>query len=155
MMVRRRLPWYVVIVGTLALFGACATPKVSFEVPDGFARYVEDGRQSAISPEGLLLTAYREDNEPPQTAEFWSEALERHLSNAGYRLLDDGVFSTTECDGRYFEWVAPLGEEEWVYLSAFCVDGAKIAVVEAAGPYEIYRRYRGEIRTGLETIAVR
>jgi hypothetical protein len=146
----------IAITGMILLvLGSCATPSVLFEVPEGFARYEEDGRQGAISPEGLLLSAYRTENEPPQNLEFWTEAMELHLADAGYLLLHKGEFETADLDGRYFEWVAPLGDEDWVYLTALCVDGDAIAVVEAAGPYEVYDRYRDGIRGSLRTVRVR
>lgn len=139
----------------LFLLASCTTPAVVFEVPQGFARYQEEGRQGAISPEGVLLSAYKTENEPEQSLEFWAEAVELQLTEAGYLLLGEGSFSAPEVEGRFFEWVAPLGDEDWVYLTAFCVDGDAIGVVEAAGPYETYDRYRRRIRESLETVKIR
>lgn len=155
MMRQRRGAIAAVTMGVLIVLGSCTTPAVVFEVPQGFARYQENGRQGAISPEGVLLSAYKTENEPEQSLEFWAEALELQLTEAGYLLLADGEFSTPQVDGRYFEWMAPLGEEDWVYLTAFCVDGGSIGVIEAAGPYETYDRYRQRIRESLETVTIR
>lgn len=155
MMRQRRGAIAAVTMGVLIVLGSCTTPAVVFEVPQGFARYQENGRQGAISPEGVLLSAYKTENEPEQSLEFWAEALELQLTEAGYLLLVDGEFSTPQVDGRYFEWMAPLGEEDWVYLTAFCVDGGSIGVIEAAGPYETYDRYRQRIRESLETVTIR
>jgi hypothetical protein len=159
MMITRRYRGYglfvlVPILAALALT-SCATPSVQFDTPEGFARYVEEGRQGAVSPEGVILSAYRTANEPQQDLAFWAEAVELHLADGGYLLLHTGEFETASLDGRYFEWVAPLGEDDWVYLTAFCVDDGAIAVVEAAGPYDVYGRYRDGIRESLQTVRIR
>jgi len=159
MMITRRHHGYgsILLVPILALLvlGSCATSAVQFEAPEGFARYEAEGRQGAISPEGVVLSAYRTANEPQQDLAFWTEAVELHLEDAGYLLLHTGEFETTNLDGRYFEWVAPLGDDDWVYLTAFCVDDGAIAVVEAAGPYDVYERYREAIRASLRTVQIR
>jgi len=146
------VPAVIVVLFALA---SCTTPAVVFDVPEGFARYVEDGRQAAISPEGVLVSAYRTENKPEQSISFWTEAVELQLTQAGYLLLAEGEFATPDGDGHFFEWMAPLGEEDWVYLTAFCVDGGSIGVVEAAGPYDIYNRYRERIRESLRTVTIR
>jgi hypothetical protein len=152
---KRRTAWIVpVTLLSIAMFG-CTTPDVLFEVPDGFARFDEERVQSAISPEGVRMSARTTENDPPQSLEFWSTAVERHMRQSGYYLLDDGEFSSGEIAGRYYEWLAPLGSDEWVYLTAFCVDGDAIAIVEAAGPYEYYDRYRDDIRSALGSVAIR
>jgi hypothetical protein len=147
---------YVLIpVLTVLILGSCATPPVVFDAPEGFASYVDEGRQGAISPEGVILSAYRTENEPVQDLAFWTEAVERHLVTSGYLLLYTGDFATSNLDGRYFEWLGPVGQDDWVYLTAFYVEGDAIVIVEAAGPYDIYGRYRDAIRESLQTIALR
>lgn len=155
MMPVRRIRTRVLVISAFVVLGSCTTPSVLFEVPSGFAKYEEEGRQGAISPEGVLVSAYRAENEPPQNLEFWAEAVELHLANAGYLLLHGGEFSTLDGEGRYFEWIAPLGEDDWIYLTAFCVADDAIAVVEAAGPYDVYSRYRDDIRQSLTTVTIR
>lgn len=151
----RAVPTVLSVIVVMFGLASCNTPAVVFEVPEGFARYVEDGRQAAISPEGVLVSAYRTENEPEQTISFWTEAVELQLAQAGYLLLAEGEFTTPNGDGYFFEWMAPLGEEDWVYLTAFCVDGGSIGVVEAAGPYDTYNRYRERIRESLRTMTIR
>ena len=61
-------------------------------------------------------------------------------------------FSSPAGDGRSFEWIAPVGEDDWVYLTAIVVADDEILIAEAAGPVEIYEARRSAITAALETI---
>jgi hypothetical protein len=50
------------------------------------------------------------------------------------------------------EWLAPVSEDDWIYLTGICVVDARIAVVEAAGPTQLFEIYRDEIRESLLTL---
>jgi len=136
------------------LLAGCVT-TATMDTPSGFARYVGSADYRLISPEGIVFRARVEANKPRQSLAFWAEALSNHLSDSGYALLDDSNFDTTIGDGRWFEWLAPVGAEDWIYLTAIVVTDSNIVVVESAGPNDRYREYRGAILDEINSIALR
>ncbi len=146
--------WLPALTGAtllLAVLGACATPP-AVTPPEGFAVHDDPEVVRAVSPEGVRFRVRYEAHEPEQTLEFWREALRRHLERSGYGLLEEATFSAPAGDGVLFEWVAPVGTEDWVYLIAVVPVGDRLIVAEAAGPAELYRERRGAIRGSLESI---
>lgn len=142
----------MIVVGAVALVFGCATPPVAMDSPEGFARFSDTEEVRAISPEGVLVRARLVDNDPAQSIEFWAQALERQLADSGYLLVDSADFTADGEDGRLMEWLAPVAEDDWIYLTAIAVLGEKIAVVEAAGPAGQYQEYRSAIRDSLRTL---
>ena len=140
----------VVVIGVLA---GCVTPSVSMETPDRFAAFDDADVVRAVSPEGVLMRARSVPNEPAQTLDFWVEALQRHLTESGYLLVAREPFNAASGPGVLLEWLAPVAEEDWIYLTAVTVAGDRIALVESAGPAGLYERYRTEIRDSLATLA--
>ncbi len=134
------------------LLTACVTPAISVATPAGFAPFEMDDGWGAISPEGVRITARLVDNSPQQDLEFWGEALERHLVSAGYLLRHGDRFVASGVDGQFFEWIAPVGTEDWVYLTAVIPYEDELAVFEAAAPYELYVQYEEEIHESLQTV---
>ena len=114
---RAWLPALARVTLLLAVLSACATPP-SVTPPSGFAVYDDPDIVRAVSPEGVRFRVHYEDHEPAQSLEFWREALRRHLERSGYGLLEEEAFSAPAGDGALFEWVAPVGAEDWVYLTA-------------------------------------
>ena len=134
------------------LFTSCATvPAV--DAPAGFAAYERRDDFLAVSPEGVRFRVRYEKNDPEQDLEFWREALEKHLDISGYEKLSGDTFETSEGEGVYLEWVAPVGQEDWIYLTAVTVHGEWIAVAEAAGSFSVYGKYRDVLFESLKTIA--
>jgi hypothetical protein len=154
MRVRPVRAWLPTVAGAtllLAILSACETPP-PVTPPTGFAVYDETEVVRAVSPEGVRFRVHYEDHEPEQSLEFWQEALRRHLDRSGYGLLSEAKFSAVAGDGVLFEWVAPVGAEDWVYLTAVVPAGDRLIVAEAAGPAELYSERREAIREGLESI---
>ena len=94
------------------------------------------------------------ENKPVQDLEFWSTALERQMIDSGYLLLEKGQFTSGDLDGVYFEWLAPLNDEDWVYLTGISVADDVIVIAEAAGAYPLYRERRAALIDSLSTITV-
>ncbi|MFP4565090.1 MAG: hypothetical protein ACLFNX_01220 [Spirochaetaceae bacterium] len=139
------------VAATIALLATCAgTPSVV--PPEGFAVYDDPEIVRAVSPEGVRFRVRYEAHEPEQSLEFWREALRRHLERSGYGLLAEESFSAVAGDGALFEWVAPVGTEDWIYLTAVLPAGDRLIIAEAAGPAELYRARRGAIAESLESI---
>jgi len=137
------------------LLVGCATAQPVLRAPQGFAVYDGDGPWRAVSPEGVALRARLVPNEPPQTLEFWAEALKVQLEKSGYTLTAEERLVTDTGNVHILEWAAPVGEEDWIYLTALAVLKQGIAVAEAAGEYTLYRKHRQAILDSLETLSVR
>jgi len=125
------------------------------ERPQGFALF-EGEPYRAISPEGVALGVRLVANDLEQTLGFWAEALKVHLERSGYRLLAEELFRAPLGEGRLYEWVAPVGGEDWVYLTALAAfnGGRDIALVEAAGPYRFYREHRQAVLRSLSSLSL-
>ena len=137
------------LLAVAALAGCVTTPAV--DTPDGFAAY--RATTAAVSPEGVGFRLREVPNDPRQSSAFWSAVLERHMTEAGYALVRREGFTATAGPGIAFEWAAPVGEEDWIYLVALVVAGESILVAEAAGPVEKYRRHREAVIDALTTIS--
>ena len=147
-MVKASLTMLVCVV-----FIACTT-TARMNAPEDFGRYEEAEEYRLITAEGIVLRARVESNSPIQSLEFWAEALRNHLSNSGYLLLDELEFDADAGDGMMFDWLAPVGDDDWIYMTAIVVAEDKIVVVESAGPHELYQAYRDSIRSELGSIVV-
>lgn len=138
----------------LLVVAGCVTPPVSMEAPEGFALYDDQETVRAVSPEGVLVRARSVENEPRQDLEFWAEALERQLTESGYLLIERTTFDGESGPGVLMEWLAPVNEADWIYLTAISVVDARIAIVESAGPADHYQEYRDAIRRSLRTLSL-
>jgi hypothetical protein len=142
----------LLVVLSMTVLSSCATvPAV--DAPEGFAVYDRQSDFLAVSPEGVRFKVRYEKNEPEQDLEFWKEALEIHMDGSGYEKLSGDTFETADGEGVYFEWVAPVGQEDWIYLTAVTVHEEWIAVAEAAGSFPMYKKYRDRLMKSLESIS--
>ncbi len=132
----------------------CVTPQIAMDTPEGFAAFSDTDAPRSISPEGVLVRARTVPNDPAQSLDFWAETLERQLAESGYLLVEKSDFMIDTADGVLMEWLAPVGEDDWIYLTAISVEGSQIAVVEAAGPADHYETYRAAIRRSLESLRI-
>jgi hypothetical protein len=139
----------------LALLSSCATSRPVLAAPRGFAEYRRESVSLAVSPEGVVLRVRLVDNEPAQTLEFWTEALRTQLEGSGYSRLAEETVETPVGKAMLLEWTAPVGQEDWIYLTGLALSGSRIAVVEAAGAFPLYRKHRAAILDSLRTLEVR
>ncbi len=142
-----------VILVSVAFLASCFTPRAAIATPDGFSPYTGKGDVRLISPEGMRMRVRIEENEPSQSLDFWATALRGHMTDAGYTLVDHGTVSAA--GGVWFEWVAPVHGEDWIYLTALRVSGNHIVVVESAAVEALYRTYRPALHAALPTAQVR
>jgi hypothetical protein len=131
---------------------SCATLRPVADQPSGFAEFASGSFYQAVSPEGVALRIRSIENKPYQTLEFWAEALKVHLLQAGYALIAEDAFTAPVGEGTYFEWVAPVEGEDWVFLTALTSSDTDIILAEAAGEYALYQEYRKSIMTGIASI---
>ena len=143
----------VLAIGSLVVLAGCVTAP-SVETPRGFASYEPTEVIAAVSPEGVGFRLRAVDNDPIQSLGFWSEALSRHMTDSGYLLYAHGDFTCPAGPGEAFEWVAPVGEVDWIYLTAIVVAGERILIAESAGPVDVYRERRAAVVAALGTISV-
>lgn len=137
-------------LAAIVLLTGCQTARM--DAPSGFAVFEDREDFVSTSPEGVVVRARVEENAPAQDLEFWREALSRNMIESGYLLINEGVFDGEVGEGAYFEWLAPVGEADWVYLTAIAVNEDVIAVVEGAGPHEYYTKHQDAILSSLETL---
>lgn len=149
----RRIIACLLSAGLLVLTSCVTTPMI--QTPQGFAAYSEAPAGTvlrAVSPEGVTFRLRTEENDPPQTIDFWSEALQVHLERSGYALLESHSIDAPVGDVVAFEWVAPFAGEDWIYLTAVADGDSDILLVEAAGSYAHFSEYREAILGSLETL---
>ncbi len=143
-----------VAVMILMTMAGCVTPPIAMDTPEGFAAFSDTDVVRAISPEGVLVRARTVPNDPAQSLEFWAEALERQLTESGYLLVEKSNFTIGAGEGVLMEWLAPVSEDDWIYLTAISVVDSQITVVEAAGPTDDYAIYSAAIRKSLESLRI-
>jgi len=141
----------ILLILLLAGMTSCATVP-SVEAPEEFAVYDRTDAFVAVSPEGVRLRVRYEENDPEQDLVFWREALEIHLDRSGYAKLADDTFETPDGEGFWVEWVAPVGQDDWIYLTAIAVHEGQIAIAESAGPFQLYKKYREAIFDSLRSV---
>lgn len=142
------------LLGAVILAG-CATARPVLDQPRGFAEYRDRSAYRAVSPEGVVLRARLADNEPAQTLEFWAEALKTQLVKSGYSPVGEEAVETRSGPGIILEWAAPVGQEDWIYLTGIALSGSHVVVVEAAGAYQHFQKHRAAILDSLRTLEVR
>lgn len=150
--IRRHVLVVLLVLLFVLLFGAGCTTAPPVAPPAGFAVYDDPAAMRAVSPDGVRYRVRYAENDPEQSLEFWREALSLHLERAGYGVLREESVTTPAGPGALFEWVAPLGAAEWIYLTAVVPAGEKLIVAEAAGPADLYRAHRDALVMSLETI---
>jgi hypothetical protein len=119
----------------LCLVAAC-TPAYEIEAPKSFRRYERSRDFRWITPEGGLLRGREVANEPAATLDFWTEATVHHLERRGYKLQKTRSFRCAAgLDGKRIDLLVPRGGEDWLFTVGLMVDGDRILIIEAGGPW--------------------
>ena len=132
--------------------------RFSVSTPEDFAEIEGQGRNRylAVSPEGVRFSLRTVKNYPEQKIVFWQEALQNRMEEAGYALIDGPEkISAKKGEGVFFEWGAPYQGKDYLYFTGLFLSGKKIVIAEAAGPYELYKKYRDTILQTLENLELR
>jgi hypothetical protein len=109
-----------------------------------------------MSPEGMLYRVRSIENEPKKDLSFWGEALENHLVKEGYRSGGEvQSFESGDREGQYYEWILPVGNQSYFYLTALLVTDRTITLAEAAAPHPVYSQHRQALLDSLGTIRPR
>lgn len=120
---------------------ACGSSPYRLDAPQGFVRYDKKKGPAFITPDGVRLRARTERNYPKAELAFWADAMERHLVARGYLLHGKQCFKTTKgLDGCTAEFILPHAGEDWVLAETVFVLGDELALLEAAGPFDRYKK---------------
>jgi hypothetical protein len=143
---------YLIIV--LFLISACS--KIGVDKPEGFAEIKTTSSYYAVSPEGVLYRVRYVKNYPEKELAFWQEAVKTHLEKEGYELMAVEEFDTGgKKKGIFFEWGAPYGHENYIYMTAISVYRKRIAIAEAAGEYGLYHQYREALLSSMTSMMLK
>jgi len=139
----------VFAVCLIACAPACA-PTYHMDAPAGFVRYGERKGLAFITADGIRVRSRTARNYPKADLAFWADALQRHLVARGYLLHAKQCFKTAAgLDGCTAEFVLPHAGEDWVLAETVFVTGDDLAVVEAAGPFDRYKKASVDIAKAL------
>jgi len=140
---------------TLLCLASLSCARIRVEKPAGFAVVKGSHTYKAVSPEGAIYKVRYTANYPLQNLDFWGRALQKQMEGEGYHFVAKQDFTAGKVPGLLFEWAAPYGNEDYLYLTALLVYGKTIAIAEAAAEYNQYNTYRDSILKSLTTIQVR
>lgn len=133
--------------------GLAGCSELAVKTPSGFAALESTGQYAAMSPEGMVYRVRVMHNSPPQSLDFWTEALTNHLEQEGYVPLSTGnAFEAGPLGGTFSEWTVPYADDTYKYLTGILVGEETIAVVEASSVHEVYDRHRDAVLASLESI---
>jgi hypothetical protein len=144
----------LLVPALLSLAVSCS--RVSVNPPEGFAELKGGRSYRAMSPEGMRYRVRSIKNEPRKELSFWGDALENHLIEEGYRSGGEAQsFESGDRVGMYYEWILPVGNQSYFYLTALVVTEKTITLAEAAAPHGVYIQYRQTLLDSLSTIRPR
>jgi hypothetical protein len=126
--------------------------RIGVKKPEGFAENREAGMYRAISPEGVRYSVRIVKNYPQKDLLFWKDALKNHMLKSGYMLIKEDNFNAGTQPGAYFEWGAPYGNQNYIYLTAIIIRDREIAVAEAAGDVKLVSVYRNSLLESIKTV---
>lgn len=145
----------ILILAAALGLGACASYHSA--APKEFATYgkASKGPLKAISPEGMLFTVRSEKNEPKADLAFWREAMKAHMSQSGYRIVEDTSCSMGAAPAGLLKLAAPVGNRDYLYWIAFSLSptGKEVLVAEAAGEAKAFRARSADIAQAIAATA--
>lgn len=130
------------------------TRGVTVPTPPSFGRW-QGRRYRATSPDGVIYRVRAEPHWPRADVGFWREAVQQHLTVAGYRVVSVSDLTVGGRAGAVVEVVSPVGPEDWTWMVAFIPVGRRIVVAEAAGEVTRFDVRRAEIRESMRDVAIR
>ena len=137
----------------LVFLSVACGPTYKMESPDGLVKYEKGhGKFAWTTADGVRVKARDVKNEPKAELPFWTDATQRHLTARGYTKKAERCFTTVRgTKGCTLEWLAPRGNEDWVYAVSIFVVDERVTLVEAAGPFARYVAIEAKLAKALET----
>ena len=144
------LPAAAMFLGCVMLLG-CAVPY-TMQTPPSFRKFDDKTEFKMITADGVMLKARQVENYPEGDLDFWTDAMERHLSERGYVLKSKNCFNGAGGkEACTLDFVLPYGTEDWTFSETVFVVGDTIVLVEAAGPFDRYAEVEAEVAEALKT----
>lgn len=140
------------IIMTIVILSSCS--RIKIQKPEGFAEIQKSTMYKAMSPEGLPFQVRSFKNYPKKDLSFWKKALKAHLQQEGYKLISEKTLGEESSEVHCFEWGAPYGGADYIYLTALMIKGKKILLAEAAGNMKLYNEHQHAIMKSLETLII-
>jgi hypothetical protein len=141
------------IIISIVLFATFSCAPFTLKKPAGFAEERKGAAYFAISPEGILFKVRTVRNYPEKNLDFWSRAMKKHLTEEGYQFIKEDTFEMKK-PGVLFEWGAPYGRENYIYLTGIIVSGGRIAVAEAACEFSLFAANKDSLFESFKSIVV-
>jgi hypothetical protein len=114
-----------------ALSAVGCTHPATMSAPAGFGRVDGSYDYRAVNPQGVVVAARSEKNDPKSDLNFWSAAVDLKLARKGYsRTASTDVKSSDGLPGKLMKYDTGSGNVYWV--AVFTTD-AKVLVSEATG----------------------
>ncbi|MFW6245411.1 MAG: hypothetical protein ACOC36_05945, partial [Fibrobacterota bacterium] len=107
----------------------------------------------AVSPEGVVYRIRHEKNKPYAEFSFWCEAFEKRMVDTGYRFSSDTV--DNESQRAVYEFAAPVGHMDYVYLVGLIPIKKEIVLIEAAGDAVQFQQYRDAVFKAINQVKPR
>ena len=123
--------------------------------PAGFAVWRKQGRWQAVSPDGvsLRIRSAKIPSKNRASVDFWSEALETRMLEAGYTLDAEQTLTT---DGGHEVHVLELsganGPVDQAFVVAIAVHGSRVIIAEATGEVTVFSEHREAILDSLQSL---
>ncbi len=139
------------LLGALLLVG-CGGPQYRIEAPTTFKRFEQSDDFRYITADGVVLRGREVENYPKAELGFWADALQRHLEARGYTFREQRCFQTKKkLDGCTLDFLLPWGAEDWAMSVTLYVVGARILILESAGPFERFAAVEASLRAAYDT----
>jgi hypothetical protein len=144
------------LAGLLLAAGVWACgPAYEMKAPDDFKRFDKSSDFKLITADGVRLKAREVDNYPKATLSFWSDAMKRHLVKRGYAFKSKLCFKNQAgVPGCTLDFVIPRGAEDWVFSETIFVQGERIVLIEAVGPYARFAPLEKRLRESFKTFSL-
>jgi hypothetical protein len=123
-------------------------PPANFAVAESSTRDGED--LVALAPNGVVYRVHHEANEPAADLAFWRKALETHLTDTGYQILERRDVQLAGHAGFLVEAAIARGDGDGSYLVAFAPIGKQLVVVDAGGPRKAFGAVKGAVNEAIE-----
>ena len=138
--------------------GGGAWRSSAFELPDGYVKYYEDGRQTrAMSADGVMIDFHKERNYKGGNIEFWGKLVRRVLVEQKVFHVEDAEELKLErkSDAVVLRGGKQIGSKEYGYLAAMAASKKYVYVFEAWGPAEQFEQDRQKIQSAIKSMRSR
>jgi hypothetical protein len=107
----------------------------------------------AATPQGVVIAARSEKNEPRANIDFWSRAVDVRLRQGGYAKSSEGAVATDHgLHGIEMDYTREQEGRAYDYVVALFVKEGRVYVVEAAGDKEDFAPARADVEQAIRSL---